>query len=221
MDLTTIEHDFTEEESESLQDYIKNGKPGISRAVESDIFKWFELYMSGKTYQEIAKITNSKRDLILYISAKSKWTEKRLAYYSDLSQNIAEKLKQAKVDSLNTVTSIVAALGKYYGDKFNNYIATKDNDIIEDMDTKMLGQYYKSMEILDKIVGGAVRGDKSSNDNPNVNINIGAGAKISQTEDGDIDITDDVAGDMLRFLANRKKKDSEENDWYSTILMLL
>jgi len=210
VDLTKIEHDFNEEQAEALQDYIKNGKPGLTSVKDTDIFKWTELYMSAKSYEEIAKITNSKRDLILYMSAKGNWCAKRLAYYENISDNMREKLKQTKLNSLNTVSSAVNGLGKYFGDKFNKFIATKDASVIEDLDTKLLAQYYKSMEVLEKIVGEAP--NRVGKDGPTVNVNVGSSATVEQVDEQTIEITDDTAGDILKYLASKKKnKDLEED----------
>lgn len=208
MDLTKIEHDFNEEQQESLQDYIKNGKPGLVSVKDTDIFKWNELYMSAKSYEEIAKITNSKRDLILYMSAKGNWCSKRLAYYENIADNMREKLKQTKLNSINTVSSAVNGLGKYFDEKFNKFISTKDKSIIENIDTKLLAQYYKSMEVLEKIVGEAA--NRGGDSGTNVNINVGSSATVEQVDDQTIEITDDTAGDILKYLAGKKKAAREE-----------
>jgi len=208
MDLEKISEDMNIEEKKSLENYIKNGTPGISKITEVDIFKWFELYMSGKTYAEIATITKSKKDLILYISNKSGWNEKRLSHYKDLSDNLIEKIKTVKLKNTNTVASIINALGKYYGDKFDKFLSTNDNSIIEEMDTKMLAQYYKSMEVLDRIIAGASDSDKKS---PTVNVNVGSGAEISQIDENTVEVTDSTAKNLLRSLAEYKKEQDRKN----------
>ena len=209
MDLKKISEDMTLEEKKSLNDYVSNGTPGISRVTEVDIFKWLELYMSGKTYGEIATITKSKKDLILYISNKSKWNEKRLEHYKDLTDNMADKIKNVKLKNTNTVASIINALGRYYGDKFDEFLATNNNNIIEEMDTKMLAQYYKSMEILDKIIAGSSSG--SGKKEPTVNVNISGSAEIKKLDDDTVEVTDTTAKNLLRSLAEYKKEQDRKN----------
>lgn len=205
-----ISDDFTDQESSSLQNYISNGCPGLVRITEDKAFNWFKLYMSGKTYKEIADMTGDRYDLILYVSFKTKWHEKRMEYYADLNRNIYAKMRKAKMDSANTVCNALTALGKYYDEKFNKYIMTNDDTIMEMLDTKMLGQYYKSLEMLDKLMGV----DENNTPNtPMVNINIKSDSKVEQKDNNTIDITtnssqtktDDAAADLLKALANYKR----------------
>lgn len=201
------EEDKTPQEKESLDRYKKNGCPGLTSLEETDVFKWFELYMSGKTYTEIAQITKSKKDLVMYVSSKGKWLEKRIEYYRDISEHIVKKTSQAKIDSINTLSAMVSALSKYYGKKFNEYLANNDDSIIEEMDTKMLAQYYKSTESLEKIMtqsdpDGDPDGDKAKG----ININLhSSNAQIKHLDDDSIEIKDDSVGEILKFLAGQNK----------------
>jgi len=207
-DLTKIgTEDMSEEEKTSLQDFVKNGCPGLLKTTESNIFSWFELYMAGKTYSEISTLTHSKRDLILYMSNKSGWYEKRMTYYEDLVYNMTKKMSQVKLDSMNTVSTAITALGRYYGDKFNKYLSSKDSKIIEDIDTKMLSQYYKSMEALEKIMGNA--GKKPGESTPLVNVNMNGGT-IERTGENSVEITDESASSILEALVKYKKSQNKE-----------
>ena len=198
---------MSEEEKTSLQDFVKNGCPGLLKTTESNIFSWFELYMAGKTYSEISTLTHSKRDLILYMSNKSGWYEKRMTYYEDLVYNMTKKMSQVKLDSMNTVSTAITALGRYYGDKFNKYLSSKDSKIIEDIDTKMLSQYYKSMEALEKIMGNA--GKKPGESTPLVNVNMNGGT-IERTGENSVEITDESASSILEALVKYKKSQNKE-----------
>lgn len=150
--LKEFPEDMSPEEKQYLEKFIVNGCPGVVQTTEGNILQWFRLYMSGKTYFEISKITNKKIDLILYVSHKSKWNEKKMEHYQILLTNITNKAAQVKLDSANTVAGMIASLNKYYSDKFNKYLLNNDDSIIEDIDTKLLSQYYKSMESLDKML---------------------------------------------------------------------
>ena len=206
--------DFSPEEVASLQDYKKNGCPALVKKTEADFFQWFELYMSGKTYSEIAKITNTKRDLILYTSDKGNWHNKRMQYYSDLSDNMLQKCEASKIETLNTVTTMVSALNKYFGNKFDKFLKTKDETIIEELDTKLLAQYYKATEAIDKIIGGAV--DNDGNGKPLVNITMTGGGRVTQTGKNSVDIETEgtmkekEVGEILANLSKLKKIRSEE-----------
>ena len=206
--------DFNVEEVESLKNYKKNNMPGLMRMTESDAFQFFELYMAGKTYAEIATITNTKKDLILYVSDRCNWHSKKMQYYSDLSDNMLQKCNESKIQTLNTVTTMVTALNKYFGDKFDRFLKDKDVSIIESIDPKLLAQYYKATEAMDKILGGSVGAGESDHrvgQNPLVNINMTGGAKVTQTDENtlEIDITETekekAVGEILAGLSKIKK----------------
>lgn len=196
--LNTLPDDMTQEEKNSLQDYINNGCPGFLKVQESDIFKWFGLYMSGKTYDEIAKITKSKRDLVLYLSYKSKWNEKRLKHYEDLTQSLTQKVEQGKLDSANTIVSMISALNRYYGDKFNQFLALNDKSIIENIDPRMLAQYYKSMDTLKKLLEDNVPSDLERK----------LSDKDNKKEEA-VEVTEEKVGNILQILANYKKSSKD------------
>lgn len=206
-----LPEDMAPEEKESVLNYIQNGLPGIANAKSSDIFMWFELYMSGKTYSEIATVTNSKKDLVLYVAHKSKWFDQRMEHYSDLVGNIAKKLTHVKLSSANTMVNVVTALGKYYDKKFNKYLSQKDENVIDTLDTKLFTQYLKSMDALDKIVTDKKPKDPAGAEEsgPLVNINMLGGATVEKTDTKTIEITDENAGEFLKQLANAKKTQSK------------
>lgn len=213
MDLILFPEDLNSAEQNSLTSYIQNGCPGLSKIDDVKVFRWFELYMSGKSYHEISVLTKDKKDLIVYIAYKAKWHEKRMEYYKDLTTNYTAKLKHVKLDSANTVINAITALGKYYNDQFNKFLISDDKNIINNLDTKMLGQYYKSLEVLEKIINPNGRADDDHGDNsgkkPVVNINVN-NAQISQ--DGDtIDIQADTQSntDAQKAASNLLKAMSE------------
>lgn len=202
--LADIPQDMTKEEKDSLRAFINNGCPGLLKVQQSDIFQWFQLYMSGKTYAEIATITKSKKDLIMYIAYKSTWMEKRLKHYEDISLNILDKIKQTKLDSANNLVTIVKSLGKYCEQKHNRFLTTNNAEEIEEIDHKIVSQYFKAIELLDKIMSEDAGGDRPIQ-NPLVNINLGNSTTIKQINPQTLEITDETAGDLLKSLASLKK----------------
>jgi hypothetical protein len=200
--------DLNELEKQNLEQYIQNGCPGLTSLEDTQVFKWFELYMSGKTYSEIAVISKSKKDLIVYVAYKSKWLEKRNEYFTAITQNMTVKLTNIRTESINTMATIVSSLNKYFGKKFDNYLATNDDSIIENMDSKVLEKYYKSLEILEKVMNPTNKDPKEPPlTHPPININIGNGANVQQTSGSsmDIDIKDEP-NDLLRKLSQQKKE---------------
>ena len=212
-ELETIEEDFNQSELDLLDNFNSNNRPGITKIKDSDVFQWFDLYMHGKTYTEISQISNSKKELILYMSRRAKWYNQKMDHYSDLSSNMLDKCEKSKIDSLNTVVTMVSALNKYFGEKFNKYLKNNDQSIIEGLDTKLLAQYYKATEAMDKIIGGSIHNDE---DKPLVNINMTSSARVTQTSKNtleiDVDETENqkIAGEILANLSKLKKTRTEE-----------
>lgn len=211
LDLKPMPEDMSQDEQELLKEFLDNGCPGLAKIADSDIFQWFQLYMMGKTYSEIAIATKKKTEFILFMSYKQNWLEKKMKHFDDLLNNIEDKLKQTKIESLNTVTTIVNALGHYYGDQFLKYMTSKDPAVIENIDTKMLSQYYKSIEAIDKIIGNAAKGDGASSPGPLVNLNFNsADTTVEQIDEKTLNITDNKqAGNLLKLLAEAKKSEKK------------
>lgn len=218
--LTQRASDFTTEELESLQDFKSNGRPGLQHYVKNDqdTLRWFELYMSGKTYTEISKISNVKKDVILLVSETQGWCQKRTEYYNEMNDMVIQKYTQAKLESINTVTTMVSALNKYFGNKFNSFLATNDKSIIEELDTRLLAQYQKAQENMDKIMGIAASSSDSDPKNPIVNINM-MGGKITQTDKNTIEIDpseesekEKAVGEILASLSKLKKVRDADNE---------
>lgn len=209
LELANMPQDMTLEERQAVQSFISNGCPGLLRVQQSDIFKWFELYMAGKTYAEIATITKSKKDLIMYIAHKSTWMDKRLKHYEDISLNILEKVKQVKLDSANNLTTIINALGKYCEQKYNKFLTTNDQGIIDGIDTKITTQYFKAIELFNKLINPDDDPDTGKNPGQsalvNINMNTGSTTTLKQIDEKTLEITDETAGDLLKSLANLKK----------------
>lgn len=208
--LTDLPQDMTKEEKEVVLEFIANGCPGLLRVQQSDIFKYFELYMSGKTYAEIAVITKAPKDLVMYLAYKSNWMDHRFKHYQNISLNILDKVQQVKLDTANNLVTIIKALGKYCELKYNKFLTTNDVAAIEQIDNKIVAQYYKSIELLGKILSADENNDDESKKikQPMVNINVGLGAKatVEQTGENKLEITDETAGDFLKALASMKKE---------------
>ena len=59
MDLNKIDNDFSEEEVERINTFVSNGSIGLDSLVQDEhkVNAIFGLYMAGKTYTEISKIS--------------------------------------------------------------------------------------------------------------------------------------------------------------------
>lgn len=207
MDLSKIEHDFTEEEQVDIKNYVTSGCYGLESLSkdESKIHSMFSLYMAGKTYLEISRIAGVKKNLVMFMSAKMRWHQQRMEYLRDIQKEMVKKIAETRVESLNFIASLVNFHHKYYGDKINQYLATGDAKHVEGVDLKSLSQYFKSMEMLEKIMNPVNVNTKSS---PTININAGSGSEIKMNESS-IEITPGKTGDILKALAKLKDENEE------------
>jgi len=167
--------------------------------------------MSGKNYGEISKLCNVKKDLVLYFANKLKWHEKRMEYYGDLASSLVSKTNALKIESATTIAAMVSAMNIYFGDKFVNYLKTRDSSHIEGVDSKMLAQYYKSLEMLDKLMGNAPTNPNPGSGAGQVHVHTSGSAQIENKPDGSIVVTDNSAKDILSALSKYKKQISEED----------
>lgn len=210
MDLSKIDNDFTDDESQRINTFVSNGLIGLEVVVKDEhkVNSLFSLYMSGKSYEEISKITRVKKDIVLYLAAKMQWYEKRMTYLEDIQKQISKKLTNTRVESLNFIADLISCHHKYYGDEINRFLETNDRTIIENLDMKALGQYFKSIEILEKILNPTNVTPRGSGTGTTININA-AGSKI-ETTDNTVDITPNNTGDILKALASLKDKSKKD-----------
>ena len=210
MDIVNLPEDMTFEEKKLLREYKKDGCPGLVRINADKVSEWFNLYMGGKSYSEIAQISHQKKDIILYVAEKSQWHERRMASYQDTADNLLEKTKTSILKSADTVATMVLALNRYYNKKLNKYLATNDDGIIEGLNTRHMTEYRKTIESLEKLIASSTGYKKiprpPEDDRPSVNININSPAEIVEQSEG-IDITQiKTGGDMLKTLLKIKKE---------------
>ncbi len=202
-----LPQDMTKEEKEVVLEFIANGLPGVSRINESDAFQCFRLYMSGKTYAEIAVINKISKTLILYLAYKSNWMELRFKHYQDISLNILDKIQKVKLDIANTLVTMINAKSKYLEVEHNRYLITNDKTIMDGLKDVESG-YFKAIAALKNVLNADEESDPDKKPKqPLVNIHMGMGAKasIEQTGPESLEITDETAGELVKALASMKK----------------
>ena len=207
----TLPDDFSPEEKQMIIKYVDNGVPGISQVSESDVFQWFTMYMAGQTFTEISVACKVNKDKVLFMAHKSKWFEKRIKHFSDIVSNLQDKVNSAKLESANTVATIVSSFNKYYNDEFTRFLKTGDKSIIENIDTKLLSQYQKAIESFEKIIGNSGKSGDGEDGKPGplVHINMGSGT-MKKNDDGSVEISDgspnaETLGEILKLMAAAKK----------------
>ena len=204
MEVTEFADDMTIEEKKAVAEYRANGLPGLVKIEESDIAQCFNLYMSGKTYTEIAMEVKKNKEMILYLSEHGTWHEKRMAQYSEIALHLADKIQKTKIQSADTIANLIAGTGKYINEQVTKFQKTNNAEVLKDIDSKVLTSYFKSIEALDKLIGSKGKGGV-----PNVNIDMTGNTgktEIKEQEDGVEITTTNESGDTLSLLARYKKE---------------
>ena len=101
-------------------------------------------------------------------------------------------------------------MNRYFGDKFTKYIQSNDENVIKNIDSKMLAQYHKINESMDRIVA-EITGKSNDENTPLLNINMTGNATIKQVDDktieidSDSEIKEEQVKDILNNLSKLKK----------------
>jgi len=208
--------DLTPDDKKDLEDFKRNGCPGIGALTDLKTYEALKLYMSGKTYSEISKCIKIKKIYIIYIADRAKWHENKIKYFGELSTNLLSKVHQARVNSANTITTMIESMTRYYNEKFDKYLTTNDPTIIEGIDHKILSQYYKSIEMLDKLIATKTNDGEKKKSSPSVNININSANPQDDAIEVDVedqesqeDQEDEKAktnAEILKLLAKQKSQ---------------
>jgi hypothetical protein len=74
------ESDITPKELIKVQEFKEAGMPGLTKVAQNEVAmtKTLDLYMSGKTYGEIATIVGIKKDIVLYLAHKFDWYDTKM-----------------------------------------------------------------------------------------------------------------------------------------------
>ena len=186
-DLEIVQSDMSPEETQILEDFVAEGLPGIGSIPESDIFGWLNLYLSGKSYQEIANHTKSDIKYILYMSRRYRWLEKKTTHLNAIASKMSNRLLEVKLESVNFLADLVSYWHKSHGDKIKEYIRTNDPEHIKGLDMKSLDKYFKSLDMLDKLTTDKPGKDGGPSKMPNFVFNFGS-AEITREDDSTVSI---------------------------------
>lgn len=183
MTVTEPTTDLTPRDIEIIQAYVDEGMPDIGKIGPSDIARMMELYLSGRTYRQIAMTMQKKKTVILFLGNKFNWFELRQEYLNDLESTVRAKVIESKLVSQDFLLQMTHMWQKKIGNKMNKYFQTGDESAVEDIDLKEIDKYLKTIEILHKL-DQAPRGQ-----NPMIGLNAGDGVVIRKTSANEMEIT--------------------------------
>lgn len=203
--------DMNSAQEQVLTTYIEAGLPSISKITESDIFQWFNLYMAGRNYSEIASQCNTELCKVLYIANKHKWYEKKSRHYESVMDKVDQKLSTIKGESIGFLVDMMSFVHKYYGQDIAEYLKTNDREAASKVDFKNIDKYFKTIDALSKMLENPDKliRDARSAQNPAVSVNLNVGdAKISKNEDGSVLIE----SNPLKQIAELKRQEEEKKE---------
>jgi hypothetical protein len=208
-ELTTIVNtDITESEMVKINKYIEDGLPGISNINETQLYRMYELYLTGSTYTQIASTLQLKKVIVLYLAHHSDWYTSKKEYLDEIQEKIKNRVTEAKLRSKEFLLLSVQAWQKRIGHKLTRYLSTNDEGVMDDVDLKEVTHLMKVIEMIGEMDNtGKGPKDKVSP----IGLNIGGGFTMEKTGDNKISITpnEPSIGDVLKDLAD-KQKDEEK-----------
>lgn len=201
--------DMDKSEVYALAIFKKRGCQGLQRIDDVMVYKICNLYMAGKTYEEIAIITKEKKELILYLSEKLGWFSSKMAYLNKLNNGMLNKIYKNKLEGMNFLTNIMAFNHKYYGDKINQYLMTGDDKIVENLDWKPLEKYVKAVECLNKMLPEDPKDPKDRK--PFAEIHLHGDAEITSSGPNQIKVETPKA-QLVSALAQFKRQNKQDEE---------
>ncbi len=205
--------DFSTEDIQALEAFNLAGRPNVARISETEIFSWFNLYMSGRTYQEIAKETKADINHVLFIADKYVWAEKKDTHFANIMARIQTKMDTVKLEGVSFLYDLLSFTHALYSEDIIEFIKTKDKAVAARVDLKIVDKYTKIVDAINKLTESPEDWLKSktkeNTTRPIVNVNI-ENANIQQKDN---EMTIDVGSEksMVSKLAELKKKKETES----------
>jgi hypothetical protein len=201
------ETDITPKELTKVKEFEEAGRPGLASIAQNEIIltKALNLYMSGKTYTEIARTLSIKKEIVLFLGHKFDWYGTKLEHLIILDANIKDRILQARLMNQDFVLQIQQFFTKKIGRKMTKFHATGDEEIANSIDRKDIEMYMKSVDLLDKISSEKI----PTNARPTVGLNLGDGVTVKKIGENEVSITprNKTVAEMLSDLANMKRSE--------------
>lgn len=199
--------DLTPKDLEVVNGYIAAGLPDVTRLDEIKLARVLDMYLSGRTYLQIAMTMQVPKQIVLYLSHKFNWFQVRQEYLVDLDANAKQRVMEAKLMNQDMLMQLQQMWRKKIGDKITKYLATGNEDFANSVDLKEVDKYLKSVEMLHRLGSDRAPGQQ----NPTVGLNLGDGVTITKKGDNEVEITpkNKAIGDMLKQFADFRRE--EEN----------
>jgi hypothetical protein len=198
--------DISDESMKKVQKFIDNGEAGMIKIEEEKIAKMMDLYLSGKTYDQISNITRTDRITVMYLSHRMNWCERRKEYMSELADHMKRRIIEAKLVMQDHLLQLAQMYQKKHGHKIIRYLETNNEEFTDQISLKEIDRYLKIADLIQKSMAEPPK-DKG----PMIGLNISDGATVTRKGDNQIEITPKAKaiGDVLKHYADLRRE--EEN----------
>lgn len=206
--------DLSPLDQEKVKQFREEGLPGLWEITEDQVTKMFDLYLAGKPYTQISRVTKVPRTAIMYLSDKFNWFIARREYLHEIESNIRERILQSRVETQDFYLSLLHMYQKKIGKKVNQYLRTEDEQHADSIDHKDVAAMMKIAQGLQEFISGSKAvGVPDRPVAPAVGLNVGEGINITKNEDGSVDITpkQKTVGEMLKQFAEAKRQEEKKN----------
>lgn len=199
-----IQTDLSQDDQAKVAKFVDRGSPGFDLTDGPKITRMMDLYLSGKTYSQIARIQRQPKELIMLYAQRLKWYPLKLEYMQELELHIKGRMVNAKVASQDFLLQLSQMYQKKIGAKMDQYLATNDESVADKINMKEIDKYLKIVESLHKISSDSA----PKQGNPAVGLNLGDGVTITKNGDNSVEITpkQKTIGNMLEQLANQRRE---------------
>ena len=203
--------DFTSADLKVIEKYKEDGLPAVSTLTDSTLVHALEMYLSGKSYREISQLVSKPKAMVLYLSEKYNWFEKRQEYLREIQDNMLQRTLEAKIVGQDFLIQLKQFFEKKIGTNINNYMRTNNEAFAALVDLKEVDKYIKTFETLDKLTTvKQPRSDKPSA--PTIGINAGlSGVTITKTGDNTVEVTPtEKPKSALEKFAEERRREAEK-----------
>lgn len=199
--------DISEVSMKKVQRFIDDGLPGIAILDEERLAKIAELYLAGKTYDQISKATRIDRTIIMYASYKYNLCDIRKEYMLELGDHMKRRVLEFKLMSQDHLLNLAQMYHKKHGNKIMRYLETNDEAHTDQINLKELDRYMKIVDLIQKSVA-----EPAKEKGPLIGLNLGDGATVTRNSDNEIEITpkQKAIGDVLKHFADLRREEEKK-----------
>jgi len=174
--------DLTENDLKQIQEYIDEGLPGIGEVPPEVLKKIMDYYLDGKTYREISNLLKVKKVVIMYMSKRFDWFMMRREYIDEIQSTITNRVIESRLESQVFLLKLVHVWEKKIGKSLDKYLKTGEEPKDGIVDQKEVGQYLKTIEVLQKLtIDSANKLKKPVNQGVSpIGLNVGDGVTIER-----------------------------------------